>query len=216
MIEYANNNDQKGADMPRMAAAERRAKLIDAARRVIARDGVTAATTRAVAAEAQMPLASFHYVFDSQIELMRELIHVFAEEEAQALGEIAFDPEDPSGAVESFLNGYLDHVIDKAGSQLAVFELAHYALRTPGLEPLAATRVDAARAMVLTVVNRFEEAYGPLQADVDALAQLTVVLGDGLATTLLCERDEARARAVVGLIAPKVEELAFGARLSSR
>lgn len=203
--------------MPRMAAAERRAKLIDAARRVIAREGVTAATTRAVAAEAQMPLASFHYVFDSQMELMRELIHVFAEEEAHALGEIALDPaEDPSGAVESFLNGYLDHVIDKAGSQLAVFELAHYALRTPGLEPLAATRVEAARAMVVTVINKFEEAYGPLQADVEALAQLTVVIGDGLATTLLCERDEARARAVVSLIAPKVEELAFGTRLSSR
>ena len=42
----------------------------DTALTVIARDGVHAATTRAIVAEAGMALASFHYAFRSRDELI--------------------------------------------------------------------------------------------------------------------------------------------------
>ena len=58
--------------MPRLAVAERRAALVEAALRVMVRGGLAAGTTRAIVAEAGMSLASFHYAFSSRDELLRE------------------------------------------------------------------------------------------------------------------------------------------------
>ena len=52
--------------MTRIPVVDRRTALVQAALRVVARDGVAAATTRRIVAEAGMPLASFHYVFASR------------------------------------------------------------------------------------------------------------------------------------------------------
>ena len=54
--------------MPRVSAPSRREALIEAALRVMERDGLTAGTTRAIVAEAGMSLASFHYAFSSRDE----------------------------------------------------------------------------------------------------------------------------------------------------
>ena len=60
--------------MPRLAVTDRREALVEAALRVMARDGLAAGTTRAVVAEAGMSLASFHYAFASRDELLAELV----------------------------------------------------------------------------------------------------------------------------------------------
>ena len=60
--------------MTRIPVADRRTALVQAALRVVARDGVAAASTRRIVGEAGMPLASFHYVFESRDELMAQLI----------------------------------------------------------------------------------------------------------------------------------------------
>ena len=51
--------------MPRIAVDARRELLVEAAIRVMARDGVAKATTRSIVAEAGMALAAFHYSFRS-------------------------------------------------------------------------------------------------------------------------------------------------------
>ncbi|MFW0785390.1 TetR family transcriptional regulator [Gordonia sp. CPCC 206044] len=53
-----------------MSVEQRRAALIEAAYRVIADHGVEGATTRRICAHANMPLASFHYAFDSRTALL--------------------------------------------------------------------------------------------------------------------------------------------------
>jgi len=60
--------------MARVQAKVRREQLIDAAVRVAARDGVAAATTRAIATEAGASLASVHYCFESKQELLQEVL----------------------------------------------------------------------------------------------------------------------------------------------
>ena len=67
--------------MARVSSADRRAALVRAALRVIDRDGVHGATTRAIVAEAEMSLASFHYVFQSRDEMIRELIAFVVQDE---------------------------------------------------------------------------------------------------------------------------------------
>src|SRR5215469_1182658 len=58
--------------MPRKSAKDRREELTEAAVRVLVRDGVTGATTRAIAAEAGVALATLHYCFSSREELLEE------------------------------------------------------------------------------------------------------------------------------------------------
>src|ERR1700712_4572156 len=69
--------------MARLAVAERRELLLEAALRVVAEHGVSGATTRAIVAEAGVSLASFHYAFTSRDELLVELVNsVIANEES--------------------------------------------------------------------------------------------------------------------------------------
>ena len=78
--------------MARMPATERRVALGHAALVVIARDGIHAATTRAIVAEAGMPLASFHYAVASREELLRDVVDlVVAGEGAATLTSLALE-----------------------------------------------------------------------------------------------------------------------------
>ena len=70
--------------MARMSSVDRREKIVVAALRVIATHGINAATTRAIVAEADMSLASFHYAFTSRDEMMRELVAHVVENETIA------------------------------------------------------------------------------------------------------------------------------------
>lgn len=53
-----------------MSVTDRRKALVEAAYRVIADHGVEGATTRRICAHADMPLASFHYAFESRTALL--------------------------------------------------------------------------------------------------------------------------------------------------
>ena len=71
-------SENSGADGMRLrwrACRSRASKaLIEAAYRVIADHGVEGATTRRVCAQANMPLASFHYAFESRMALLTAVI----------------------------------------------------------------------------------------------------------------------------------------------
>ena len=59
-----------------LAVSDRRRLIVEAALRVIARDGVNAATHRAVAAEAGVPPASTTYHFSSKAEIVTEALEL--------------------------------------------------------------------------------------------------------------------------------------------
>ncbi|GAC48824.1 TetR/AcrR family transcriptional regulator [Gordonia aichiensis] len=56
--------------LARMSVDDRRTALVESAYRVIADHGVEGATTRRICAHAGMPLASFHYAFESRTALL--------------------------------------------------------------------------------------------------------------------------------------------------
>ena len=121
----------------RLSSAERRALLLQAALRVIAEQGVAGATTRAIVAEAGMSLASFHYAFRSHAEMMRDLIaHVVDAEVAAAFATVT-PGSDIRSTLRNGMQAYLDYVVADPAHEQVMFELFHYALRTPGLEVLA-------------------------------------------------------------------------------
>ncbi len=76
--------------MAYVSADTRREQLIEAAVRVIAREGADRATTRKIAEEAKAPLASLHYCFQNKENL---LLAVFT----QLSGEMPVEADPPVG-----------------------------------------------------------------------------------------------------------------------
>ncbi|MDR6614141.1 MULTISPECIES: TetR family transcriptional regulator C-terminal domain-containing protein [unclassified Leifsonia] len=198
--------------MTRIPVADRRTALVQAALRVIARDGVAAATTRRIVAEARMPLASFHYVFESRDELMAELIEAAVGSEQTDFAPALTVEAGGAGmrdAVRAGLQHYFDGVRADPGREKAMFELTHWALREPGFEPLARRQYAryhevAAHAAAETARLAGYEWTRPL----DEIARILVSFTDGLTVGWLVTRDDAAAAAVMDVAADALAALA--------
>lgn len=192
--------------MPRIPATERRAELARAALVVIARDGLAAATTRAIVAEAGMSLASFHYAVPSREELLRDVVDlVVAEEGTAALVPLLSQAGSVREAARLALTAYLDHVKQDPGHEQAMFELTQHALRTPGLSDLPAEQYERYHALAVHLVNA---ATSPQHADwrvpIPDLARLLVTFTDGLTLAWLADRDDAAAARTIELAADAI------------
>lgn len=202
--------------MARMSSTDRRIELVQAALRVIAANGVAAATTRAIVAEAGMSLASFHYAFTSRDEMMRELIAYVVENETVAA--VASIPAggDIRSIIEEAMLAYLHLLIDNPGHEQVMFELMHYAVRTPGLEDLATEQYERYRA----AVSELLEGAATLtdvswSLPVDDIARLVVTFTDGFSLAWLTDRDQAAAERVIAFAADSLCRLAVSAPTTS-
>lgn len=193
----------------RLSSAERRALLVQAALRVIAEQGVAGATTRAIVAEAGMSLASFHYAFRSHAEMMRELIaHVVDAEVAAAFATVT-PGSDIRSTLRSGMQAYLDYVVADPAHEQVMFELFHYALRTPGLEVLAREQYARYHESVARVVVGGAEAVGVEWSIPSAdVARLIVTFTDGITLAWLADRDDAAAHRTLDFAADSLAALA--------
>jgi AcrR family transcriptional regulator len=195
----------------RIPAAERRELLLAAALRVMAREGVAAATTRAIVREAGMSLASFHYAFDSRDEMMRALMaqvvdatRLAAEDRLRLEGEV-----DIRTALRDGLRGYLDHLVADPEHEQVLQELSQYALRTPGLEPIARDLVGQYHEAAEQLLERGANAAGvSWTVPVREVSRLVVTVTDGITMTWLADRDTEAAERVIEFAADALAQLA--------
>src|SRR5690606_36629912 len=97
-------------------------------------------TTRAIVAEANMSLASFHYAFASRDEMMRELIaYVVENHTVAAFATLQFD-SDIRTTLRDGLQGFFEAIVADSAHEQVLFELMLFALRTPALQGLPATQ----------------------------------------------------------------------------
>src|SRR5215469_44325 len=185
----------------RRADNGRRAQLISAARAVIAREGVAAATTRRIAEEAGLPHGAFHYWFAGKEELLQQE-QLFEELVAESLRDMtnsaATRAADTARGAEASLGDLLGAAFDvverdeqtRPGYQLAGYELTALALRTPALRDLARRQYQAYRDAAAEVTaswiagRRVDLPGGP-----DALNHLLAVFFDGLVLAWLADPD---------------------------
>ena len=193
--------------MSRIPAAERRAALAHAALAVIARDGLSAATTRAIVAEAGMPLASFHYAVPSRDELLRDVVElVVAEEGNAALAPLLAQAGSIRDATVLAMSAYLELVKRDPGREQAMFELTQYALRTPGLDDLPAEQYARYHALAIELLETATAQHHPdWRVSMPDLARLLVNFTDGLTLAWLADRDDAAAARSIELAADAIE-----------
>jgi AcrR family transcriptional regulator len=184
----------------RIPPAQRREALIAAAIRVIAAEGMAGVTTRAVAAEAGMALASLHYVFGSRDALLEAVIEQVVEAEARAAADVlaVFDVHGAPISLDALLASGIDHYIDGLVSspddELALAELTIYARRAGLTELLDQQRriyLDAAGRTLGRAATQAGVQWTVPLADV---AKLLTTQLDGITYSWLAHRDEASAR----------------------
>lgn len=178
--------------MARIAATQRRAALARAALAVIARDGVHAATTRAIVAEAKMSLASFHYAVASRDELLRDVVElVVGSQDAAAFGTLELPARDLGAAVRGVLGSYFDIVRADPAREQAMFELTQYALRTPALAEFPAAQYGVYRGLAERLLQAGAVRYRVRwDIPVAELAAFVVALTDGVTLAWLALRDD--------------------------
>jgi AcrR family transcriptional regulator len=192
--------------MARIAATERREALVRAALAVIARDGVHAATTRAITAEAGMSLASFHYAVPSRDDLLRDVVElVVSSQDEVAFGTLDLDAPDLRTAVRAVLGSYLDIVRADPAREQAMFELTQYALRTPALAGFPEAQYRVYRDLAHRLLEGGAERYGVTwDAPVAELATLVISLTDGATLAWLATRDDDAAERLLDLAADAI------------
>jgi AcrR family transcriptional regulator len=197
--------------LARVPVDERRAQLLAAAMRVVARDGVAAATTRRIAAEAGISLGIVHYAYRSKNELLGDV----AVAATQQLVSVALNSIQPGSGVRENLRRMVDAIFGLVeadpDAQLALYELTTFCLRDNELAAVAtgqyAGYLTACREVLsaLAVAARVE-----FRADLDVLARLMETVVDGGMLAWLTDRDTANTRAALELFINYLESLTQG------
>lgn len=123
--------------MGRLPSTQRRRQLVEAAIRVMTRDGVAKATTRSICAEAGVSLSVFHYCFDSKQALIEDVMETITAHSVTPVAERIQPGADTRAAVRAALHTYWEHVLAHPDEHMLTYELTQYALRQPGFEYLA-------------------------------------------------------------------------------
>jgi len=185
--------------MNRMPVAERREQLIEAAMTVASRDGIEAATVRAVAAEAGVSLGVVHYCFQDKSELMRAMAHAITAQNTEA--DLSQIPEGapPEAVVDAVVDALWSQISTARGPQLLSYELTTSSLRHAELREVAIEQYrgqwSAAEAVLEEIarISRVDWA-----TPVPQLARAIVAVVDGLSLAWLVDGDDEAARRTLG------------------
>ncbi len=203
--------------MARMSSTDRRLAIVEAALRVIAETGVPGATTRAIVAEAGMPLASFHYAFASRDEMMEELVaYVVENQTVAAFSSIRFGT-DIRTTLRDGLQAFFETMVADSEHERVLLELMLFAMRAPALGTLPkrqwAKYYEAATELLNAAAVNSDIVWS---RPIDEVARVLVSYTDGLTLAWLANRDRAAATTVMDIAADSIAALAISTSARSQ
>ncbi|TXS49819.1 TetR family transcriptional regulator [Streptomyces sp. uw30] len=192
-----------------MAAKDRREELIAAALRVMVRDGVAKATTRAIVGEADMPLGVFHYCFDSREQLLQEVITRFTDSSVTAARKAFEGNGDLASRITKSLSAFWAGVELNPGEHQVSYELTHYALRQAGFEELARRQYQHYLEVHEELLTEAAESAGVRwTVPTPVLARYLNSVLDGVTLCWLVDRDSEQTHEVLRLTGEHLMSLA--------
>jgi AcrR family transcriptional regulator len=174
---------------------ERRAEIITAAIRVLARDGIAETTTRKIATEASVNLSMLRYYFGSKDDLLFAVLEEMMQTTREIVRKAAATHHELRQAIADSLTAFWTHVEQTPELQVMQYELTLYALRNPDSAWLAKQQYDGYTTVIATL---FEEAYAAAGQTCNIpfsdLARFVIGGLDGLILQFISDRDPERAR----------------------
>ncbi len=166
----------------------RRLEILDAALRIMARDGLRAVSHRAVAAEAGVPLAATTYYFSDLEDLITEAFLHWSESQLRVVGQFHAAALDvvrraggeragQAGLVDALADAASDYVVDQVlnhrPDRVLEFAFLHEAARLPRLRAAVRERQLQDRR----ILEQFHAAAGSPDPVLDAQISFSLLLG---------------------------------------
>ena len=176
--------------VPRISAAERRSNFVIAAVEVIATHGIDGATTRRIAEQAQAPLATLHYCYDSKDDLLADVFEFVANTYRDVVA--SSDPHaDLVVTARQLLRGAMEFYLESASFAATALELTSWAQRQSGNRVIKV--YDQAMEAMRTALRNAASDH-PLEPEtIDEIAYVIATLADGFALNWLTYRDRSAA-----------------------
>ena len=177
--------------MVRMPVAARREQLVAAAMLVASRDGIEAATVRAIAAQAGVSLGVVHYCFEDKNELLLARAHDITRQNLdQGLMQVQPGSE-PTEIVELAIDSLWAGISATPGAQLLSYELTTHSMRHPELRQVSVEQYTVSHA----AARQFLEAVAAVSQiewtlPIEQLARLVVMATDGITLAWLADGDD--------------------------
>ncbi len=176
-------------------AAEQRATIIAATIRVLTRDGLAETTTRKIATEADVNLATLRYYFGGKDDLLLAVLQEMMQLTRQIVQNSLTANEDLHIAIAEGLKAFWSHVEEAPELQIIQYELTLYALRHPTSAWLAREQYSGYSSVIESLLEGYLEAAGKISATPLAEVARFLVGGiDGLILQFISEPDTTRAR----------------------
>lgn len=160
---------------------ERRVRFISATVKVIREKGIANATTRRIAEEARVPLASLHYTFKSKEELFVATMKELAEAGQREIEAKIFKGIGVSNAVATIIKSYIEWIKTSRVDQLVEYELHLWAHRHPEFSDLPSesyrTWLDFVRRLLILANG---DQHENCAIDIENLTRTVLALIDGL------------------------------------
>ena len=167
---------------PTRKSAETRARIVRGALRALESYGLNETTTRRIASEADVRLATLHYHFDSKEAVLLAVLDLLVSELAVTLEADTSTCTTLEARIAEVLRASWAYVERTRAKQIVQYELTLYALRTRGSEWLAARQYEGYVDAYATLLERSAVASTPALTRVQArdLAHLMLAGVDGL------------------------------------
>jgi AcrR family transcriptional regulator len=190
---------------------ERRGAILAAAVRVLARDGIAAATTRKIATEADVNQAMLGYYFGSKDELLFAVLQeMMRQTQALVLANRSTD-QTLRGMLTDCITAFWATVEHDPSIQIMQLELTLYALRQPESAWLAQQQYAGYAAVIVQMLREGCAQTGEVCAvSYDALARFIMGGLDGMILQFVSDHDGSRARRELAHLIAAVIALAEG------
>ncbi|GAB2651835.1 hypothetical protein GCM10027169_16440 [Gordonia jinhuaensis] len=195
--------------MAKLPADVRRNQLIEVAIAVASSEGIAAATTRRVAAEAGVAVGVVHYCFGTKELLMREVIRAIVNEILEA----SIDAPREGDSLRSYLSraadAYCVAITRNHEKRRLTFELTTYTVRTDSARELGRMQYECYFEAARRFFVRAAEATGTAWiVSVETLARMLVAMSEGMALVWLVDRKTDEMRKVLATFVDQLLALA--------
>ncbi|WP_066290268.1 TetR/AcrR family transcriptional regulator [Arthrobacter sp. B6] len=199
--------------MARVSADARRLQFVEAAARVIANDGLAAATTRRIATEAGANLAALHYCFRNKDELLQEVYAFLSRDYAKALPPVNVAGGGLTDVMRAHAHRIWERMLLNPHEQVTTFELL---LRRFREKPESEAAVRAQNRImyegwIQSTIELFREAAAVAGEDIpenlELITRLFISGIDGISMQHLADPDPERSAALVDLLSEGLASL---------
>ena len=189
--------------MARIGAEERRQDFIEATIKVIAEHGIANATTRRIAAAADSPLASLHYVFHTKEDLFYAVYESLINLPQQSLAQAPAGTT-PAESVGEMLRQLVKWFIAHPERAITQFELFFWNLRN---DPEMAAKIYAVSIEATQQAIQKATADALDQTALTTVSRLLINLFDGLLLSWTAHCDPERIKTETEIACKAVELL---------